>query len=80
MQAAAKLQEKDVIVKCRKADQQQVQKAMESASSQLKEALGPVTMKLDTENYLPAAPEKNGSSDSDSWCACLPTSVCVRRP
>ena len=65
-QAAAKLQEKEIVVQCRKADQQLIQKAMESASSQIKDQLGPVSFKLDTENFLPPAPEKNGS-EADSW-------------
>ena len=54
------------MVKCRKADQQLIQKAMESASSQIKDKLGPVDFKLDTENFLSPAPEKDGS-EADAW-------------
>ena len=63
------------MVKCRKADQQLVQKALEGATSQIKEKLGPVNFKLDSQNFLAAAPDKNGSSESDSWCAASPLSV-----
>ena len=62
-----------MIVKCRKADQQLVKEAISGATSKIEEQLGPVTMKLDTENFLAGAPEKNGSAESgDSWWACLP--------
>ena len=58
-------------MQCRKTDQGLVKEALSEASSKIKEALGPCNMKLDTETYLPGPAEKNGSEESDSWCATL---------
>ena len=56
-----------MIVRCRKTDQGLVKEALSAASSKIEEALGPCSMKLDSEDFLPGAPEKNGSEESDGW-------------